>query len=80
MRKVFITKSWLALLSLGVVASAPVPSPLPKDSPPPSPLDVNDISFLWPVPQNKADVDALISLDEQAADGKKSSPRNSWVS
>src|SRR5262249_41199075 len=39
-------------------------------TPTPAPLDVNDISFLWPVPQTKADVDALISLDDQAADGK----------
>jgi hypothetical protein len=36
----------------------------------PTPLDVNDVSFLWPVPETKADVDALISLNDQTADGK----------
>lgn len=48
-------------------------SPSPPASSPavtPVPLDVNDISFLWPVPQTKADVDALISLNDDAADGK----------
>ena len=39
-------------------------------TPTPTPLDVNDISILWPVPQTKADVDALISLNDEAADGK----------
>src|SRR5437016_4569919 len=39
-------------------------------TPTPPLLDVNDISFLWPVPQSKADVDALISLNDEAADGK----------
>lgn len=33
-------------------------------------FDINDTSFLWPVPKTKADVDALISLDDLAADGK----------
>jgi hypothetical protein len=33
-------------------------------------LDVNDISYLWPVPLTKADVDSLISLNDEAADGK----------
>jgi len=42
----------------------------PGQTPSPPPLDVNDVSFLWPVPQTKADVDALISLNDQAADGK----------
>ncbi len=32
-------------------------------------FDVNDVSFLWPVPKNKADVDALISMDDTLADG-----------
>ncbi len=32
-------------------------------------LDVNDVSFLWPVPQSAAEADALISLADQAADG-----------
>jgi hypothetical protein len=48
---------------------SPSPTP-PGQTPSPPPLDVNDISFLWPVPQTKADVDALISLNDEAADGK----------
>lgn len=32
-------------------------------------FDVNDISFLWPVPTSAADVDALIPADEITADG-----------
>src|ERR1700726_4439438 len=47
------------------------PSPTaPGQTPSPPSLDVNDISFLWPVPQTKADVEALISLNDEAADGK----------
>jgi hypothetical protein len=42
-----------------------IPLPLP-----PPVLDINDVSFLWPVPQTKADVDALISLNDAGADGK----------
>jgi hypothetical protein len=38
-------------------------------TPSPPPLDVNDVSFLWPVPQTKADVDALISLADETSDG-----------
>ena len=33
------------------------------------PLDVNDISFLWPVPKTKADADGLISLADVDSDG-----------
>jgi hypothetical protein len=33
-------------------------------------LDVNDISFLWPVPKIPADVAGLLSLDDKLADGK----------
>jgi hypothetical protein len=32
-------------------------------------LDVNDISFLWPVPTTKAEADSLISLADDASDG-----------
>ncbi len=39
-------------------------------TPTPIPLDVNDISILWPIPQTKSDVDTLISLNDEAADGK----------
>src|ERR1700730_5239962 len=48
---------------------SPAPS-APDQAPSPPPLDINDVSFLWPVPQTKADVDALISLNDEAADGK----------
>src|SRR5579863_2611832 len=33
------------------------------------PLDVNDISFLWPVPKTKEDADGLISLADLDSDG-----------
>ena len=32
-------------------------------------FDVNDVSFLWPAPSNKNDVDALMSVDDKLADG-----------
>lgn len=32
-------------------------------------FDVNDVSFLWPVPKNQADVDRLISADEKVVGG-----------
>ena len=32
-------------------------------------LDVNDVSFLWPVPKSAADANGLISLADEAADG-----------
>jgi hypothetical protein len=32
-------------------------------------LDVNDVSFLWPVPKSAEEADALISLADEAADG-----------
>src|SRR6266487_3209700 len=46
------------------------PTATTSATPTPMPLDVNDLSFLWPVPQSKADVEALISLDDQVTDGK----------
>src|ERR1051325_3941018 len=49
---------------------SPSPSPSPTSTPSGPPLDVNDISFLWPVPRTRQDVDALISLNDEAADGK----------
>jgi hypothetical protein len=59
----------LFVTSLGfwTIGRAQSPSPAEK---PPAALDVNDISFLFPVPTSKAEVDALISLDDEAADGK----------
>lgn len=33
-------------------------------------FDVNDISFLWPVPNNAREADELIASDEKTADGK----------
>ena len=50
------------------VTASPTTSASPAATP--VPLDVNDISFLWPVPKTKADVDALISLNDQIADSK----------
>lgn len=41
-------------------------SPTPQQDP----LDINDVSFLWPVPTTKAEVDALISLNDAAIEGK----------
>src|SRR5438045_2594130 len=44
-------------------SSSPVASQSPSRvialpvSPTPVPLDINDVSFLWPVPQTKSDVD-----------------------
>jgi hypothetical protein len=32
-------------------------------------FDVNDVSFLWPIPKGQADVQRLISADENLADG-----------
>jgi hypothetical protein len=32
-------------------------------------LDVNDVSFLWPVPKTAQDVDSLISVDQKLVDG-----------
>ena len=37
--------------------------------PPSEPIDVNDISYLWPVPTTPQDVANLISLDEKRPDG-----------
>src|SRR5438552_2215841 len=56
------------VIALLVIAPAFLQTTLAETPPPP--LDVNDISFLWPVPQTKAEVDALISLADQSADGK----------
>jgi len=45
------------------------PSPTtPAQEPSPVPLDVNDVSFLWPVPKTKADMEALISMDDLLSD------------
>jgi len=54
-------------LGFWTIARAQSPSPAEK---PPAALDVNDISFLFPVPTSKAEVDTLISLDDEAAEGK----------
>lgn len=50
------------------IASVPA-SPSTNSTAETEPLDVNDISFLWPVPKTKEDADALISLDDSASDG-----------
>jgi hypothetical protein len=54
-------------LVFSTICRAQTPSPPEK---PPAALDVNDISFLFPVPTTKAEVDALISLNDEAAEGK----------
>ncbi len=68
----------LAILSVSFLTSCSAPvqpeqPPQPQPSTPAAagtaPLDVNDISFLWPVPKTKADADALISLADEASDG-----------
>ena len=48
------------------VSSSPT---APSQAPSPPLFDVNDVSFLWPVPKTKADVDALISMDDMLSDG-----------
>src|ERR1700730_18290487 len=55
----------VALLVLAVIPLSSTHAETPQ-----SPLDVNDVSFLFPVPTNRAEVDALISLNDQAADGQ----------
>jgi hypothetical protein len=57
----------VASLTFSPIGSAQSPSPPEKA---PAALDVNDISFLFPVPTSRAEVDALISLNDEAADGK----------
>ena len=58
-----------------VAQSQPQPAPSGIDQPSPQstnaaePLDVNDISFLWPVPKTKEDADKLISLADMDSDG-----------
>jgi hypothetical protein len=47
------------------VSSSPT---APSQTPSPPLFDVNDVSFLWPVPKTKADVDALISMDDMLSD------------
>jgi hypothetical protein len=55
------------------IVSTP-PSPGTNSTAETEPLDVNDISFLWPVPKTKEDADALISLADAASDGPIMSP------
>src|SRR5438128_9695995 len=63
------TKRWIAG-ALFTTVCVSLSAARAQNPPAPPPLDVNDISFLWPVPKTKADVDALISLNDEAADGK----------
>jgi hypothetical protein len=60
----------LAITSALMASVCAENSPTPVPTPTPPPLDVNDISFLWPVPQTKAEVASLISLNDDANDGK----------
>jgi hypothetical protein len=50
-------------------AAPVIDRPSPQSTAKAESLDVNDISFLWPVPKTKADADALISLADAASDG-----------
>lgn len=50
-------------------AASVVDHPSPQSTAGAEPLDVNDISFLWPMPKTKADADELISLADAASDG-----------
>ncbi len=61
----------IAILSVSFLASCsgPVKQSFTPAAAETGPLDVNDISFLWPVPKTKADADALISLADAASDG-----------
>jgi hypothetical protein len=59
----------LAILSVSLLASCSTPVQPFTPAAETVPLDVNDISFLWPVPKTKADADALISLADAASDG-----------
>src|SRR2546423_8409232 len=54
-------------LTFSPIGKAQTPSP--SENAPPA-LDINDISFLFPVPTSKAEVDSLISLNDEAAEGK----------
>jgi len=54
--------------SLAILAVLPAPAAEVR-------FDVNDVSFLWPVAKTKADVDALISMDEKLPDGENIWPK-----
>src|SRR6476659_861364 len=63
----FTIELFVTSLAFSTIGPAQTPSSPEK---PPAALDVNDISFLFPVPTSKAEVDALISLNDEAAEGK----------
>lgn len=58
----------IAFLTLPLAVSCHAGTATPPPAPPP--LDVNDVSFLWPLPTTKAEADALISLNDEATEGK----------
>lgn len=67
------TNPWAIIALLVMALSSSSPTGAKSPTPPQNaarPLDVNDISFLFPVPTTKAEVDALISMNDEAADGK----------
>lgn len=58
------------ILFLGCMGSAHLSDPpLPEGKDKEVNFDVNDISYLWPAPKTKLEVDGLISLEEKLADG-----------
>lgn len=67
------------LLLVTAVCLGSSPNSVPGDPAPAAPaanqpakiqFDVNDVSFLWPVPKNVADVKKLISITEKMSDGE----------
>jgi hypothetical protein len=60
--------SFVILIAAGRVATTQQAPPAGVNSP--EPLDVCDVSYLWPAPKTAADVNALISVADVLADGK----------
>lgn len=59
----------LSLTALSLLATTLSLMPTSANAQNATTLDVNDISFLWPVPKTKTDAETLISLADEAADG-----------
>src|SRR5438270_13745245 len=62
--------SFLVSLLMATVTAAQEIKPRAAADGVPEPIDVNDISFLWPAPKTVKDANALISVDDLLADGK----------
>ncbi|MDQ3623562.1 MAG: hypothetical protein M3463_13905 [Verrucomicrobiota bacterium] len=57
------------MAALSLLATALALSPRAGAQNPATTFDVNDVSFLFPVPTNRAEADACISITEKIADG-----------